>query len=228
MVLTLPGTIRGARGLLPVALFAMPFGVSFGVAALKQGMAPDQAIWMSLLAFTGMAQFASLDFLQASVPYLSLALVILAVNARHLVMGAAVSPWVNQLPIGQRILTLTFLTDPNFADSQPVFVNGGRDVGRLLGGGLVLWVMWAIGTVIGVMGGRSLGPLDAFGVDVVMLCFFTALVAGRVRQRRYWAPILIAGVAAVLLKEVMPEGWNILAAALMGGAVMALRGEERA
>ncbi|MBP5857224.1 AzlC family ABC transporter permease [Marivibrio halodurans] len=224
VTLTGGGVLRGARGLLPVALFVVPFGVSFGVTAAEHGMTPEQAIWMSLLAFSGVAQFASLDFLSPSVPFLSLALVALAVNARHVVMGAVLSPWINALPPGRRMLTLLFMTDPNFADSYAAFLNGKRDMGRLLGGGLALWAMWTLGTAIGVLGGKALGSLDAYGVDVVMLCFFTALVAGQAKASRYWAPVALSCAAAVLLQGHLPQGWDILVAALVGGVVMAVSG----
>lgn len=124
------GIVRGMRGLFPISIFVIPFGIAFGVAAAEQGVTVIQAIAMSILVFSGAAQFASLELWHKPIAFGSLALIVLAVNARHVVIGAALSPWVNALPFGKRVLALGFLSDPNFADSQPAFKSGERDIGR--------------------------------------------------------------------------------------------------
>lgn len=49
---------------------------------------------LSLLVFSGSVQFSAPNLWHASIACDTLALVALAVNARHVVMGAALSPWV--------------------------------------------------------------------------------------------------------------------------------------
>ena len=48
VVLTLPGTLRGARRLLPVSLFVIPFGIAFAVAVLNLDLLPTG--WNVILA----------------------------------------------------------------------------------------------------------------------------------------------------------------------------------
>lgn len=211
------GTLRGMRGLLPISIFVIPFGIAFGVAAAEQGVSVIQAIAMSMLVFSGAAQFASLELWHKPIAFGSLALIVLAVNARHVVIGAALSPWINALPIGKRVLTLGFLSDPNFADSQPAFKSGERDIGRLLGGGLILWVNWVIGTTIGVLAGARIGDPEFYGLDVVMVCFFAATFTGRLGNRSTIVPALIASTVAALSLSIVPAGWNIILAAIAGG-----------
>lgn len=219
VVLTLTGIWRGGRRLFPIALFTVPFGIAFGVAAIESGMTSVQAILMSLMTFSGAAQFATLDFWQEPLAFGALATVVLALNARHVIMGAALAPWVNRLPIGRRALVLGYLSDPNFADSQPLFQNGERDAGILLGGGLILWVCWVAGTAIGTLGSAELGEPTSFGVDVVMPCFFAAVVAGQLKQVSMLAPVLGASAVAVSLLDILPTGWNVVVAALVGGMI---------
>ena len=215
--LSLAGTLGGARRLLPVALFTVPFGIAFGVAASEQGLSPAQSIAMSALVFSGAAQFASLDFWREPVAYLSLGLLMLALNGRHVIMGAALFPWLRHLPLPRRLFVLGFLSDANFADSQPCFRNGGRDAGLLLGGGMAMWTAWVTGTAIGALGGHALTDLDALGLDVVMVCFFAAITAPQLFVRSSVVPVLVAAAAAVLTLSVLPAGWNILFGALAGG-----------
>lgn len=223
VVLTLPGTLRGARRLLPVSLFVIPFGIAFGVAAGEQGLSPAQTIAMSLLVFSGVAQFAALEFWRDPIAYLSLTLVVLAVNGRLVIMGAALSPWLNRLPPARRLFVLGFLSDPNFADSQPALQKGERDLGILFGGGLIIWLIWVAGTAVGALGGKAIGNLEAFGFDVVMACFFAAIVAGQLRGAARIAPVVVACAVAVLTLDLLPTGWNVILAALAGGLTSLVR-----
>lgn len=216
-VLTTQGVKTGMVRLFPIALFTLPFGLAFAVAAKDAGLTDIQAISMSILTFSGAAQFAALDFWGETIAFGSLAMVVLALNARHVIMGVAVSPWINQLRTGQRVLTLSLLSDPNFADSQPSFRRGERDAGILFGGGVILWVFWVTGTVIGVLGGTAIGDTSALGIDVVMPCFFVAVVIGQLKGRVTLLPIAVASVVSVALLGGVPTGWNVVLGALAGG-----------
>lgn len=211
------GIWRGIRRLGPIAIFVIPFGVGFGVAAVEQGMSVIQAVTMSALVFSGAAQFASLDFWPNPIGFVSIALVMFAVNARHIVTGAALSPWLNQLPLRTRWAALAFLSDPNFADSHSAFQSGEKDASILLGGGLVIWVTWVCGTALGAFAGASIGNLETYGFDVVMVCFFAANITGRLKNLSGIIPAIIGAAIAVLTLGWFPAGWNIIFAAIAGG-----------
>ncbi|MEM1286365.1 MAG: AzlC family ABC transporter permease [Pseudomonadota bacterium] len=219
VTLTYEGVVRGARRLVPVSVFVIPFGIAYGVAAIEAGLTVDQAIAMSAFMFAGASQFAAIDLWQGPLPYLSLALVVLAVNARHLILGAAISPYVNQLPPGRWFLALCLLSDVNFADSYKLMKTGYRDAGLILGGGLLMWVTWLAATIVGVFAGAIATNLDYLGVDVVMAAFFGALTVGSVTGWRTGLPVLVACGVALLTMPLLPSGWNIIAAALAGGVV---------
>jgi predicted branched-subunit amino acid permease len=227
MRLTLRGTLLGMRRLIPVSLFVIPFGIAFGIAAVEAGLAPVQATLASALVFTATAQFASLEFLSEPVAFVSLALVVLALSSRHVVMSAALSPWINRLPRFRRFLVLATLSDANFADALPDLQSGQDDLGRLFGGGVMLWVTWVASTAAGAWGGNVLGNTDAYGFSVVMVCFFAATVAGQVQLKtRLLGPVIAAVGIAVLTLPVLPTGWNIIVAAVAGGAVSVWRHAE--
>lgn len=216
-VLTWRGILRGVLRLAPISIFVIPFGVGFGVAAIENGLSVLQAMAMSALVFSGAAQFASLDFWPEPVDLVSLALVMFAVNARHIMTGAALSPWLNQLSLRSRWSALALLSDPNFADSRPAFQSGEKDAGILLGGGLILWLNWVVGTAFGAAAGAKIGNLQTYGFDVVMICFFAASITGRLNQRSVFIPAVLASGIAVATLNWLPAGWNIIVAALAGG-----------
>jgi len=211
------------RRLLPVSLFVVPFGVAFGISAVEQGLGPIQATLMSVAVFTATAQFASLDFLNEPVAFASLFLVVLALSGRHVIMGAALSRWINRLPLAKRMATLAFLSDANFADTQPLLRKGETDLGVLLGGGLMLWVSWVGSTALGAFGGDLLGDTDAYGFGAVMLCFFAATATGMLRGAPGLVlPTIAAMAISVLTLPLLPTGWNIILAAVVGGLLAAM------
>jgi 4-azaleucine resistance transporter AzlC len=224
--LTAHGTWRGFLGLLPVASFSIPFGMGFGAAATESGLSVIESVVMSMFVFSGAAQFSMLPFLSAPAAYLSVALVVLAVSARHVVMSAALGPWLNQLPLGRRFIVMAWLSDPNFATAQPALRNGHRDMGILLGGGLALWLCWICGTLVGAVSGHALVDVRVFGIDALMLCFFAAVLAGYLGNWKTWSPIALSALSAIVLAHILPQGWNIIVAALAGAMIsLAQHGE---
>ncbi|WP_218940395.1 AzlC family ABC transporter permease [Denitrobaculum tricleocarpae] len=215
--LTMAGAVRGARSLGPISLFVIPFGIAFGAAAIERGVTPDQSIVMSLSVFSAAAQFAALDFWEGPLPTISLLLTVFAVGTRLILMGATLAPWLNRLSRPKRLLALSVLSDVNFADSYDAFRRDDRDVGRLVGGGLALCICWALGTAIGVIAGASLGNLERFGIDVVMVAFFAAIAVGQWEGLQDLLPSAVAATVAVLGLTLLPPGWNIVLAAIAGG-----------
>src|SRR5437868_12521855 len=81
---TARGVWRGSIEIAPVAASVVPFGIAFGVAASAKGIAPGISVFMSVAIFAGASQFATLDLWHAPLPLATLALTVLAVNARHI------------------------------------------------------------------------------------------------------------------------------------------------
>src|SRR5215204_4432886 len=137
---TARGVWKGALDIMPITVFVFPFGVAFGVAASAKALPAGIAVLMSAAVFAGASQFAALDLWIAPLPLAMLAVTVLAVNARHILLGAALAPWLLQLPIARRLFALFFLTDSNFAYAVSARGRGERDAGILLGSGLALWI----------------------------------------------------------------------------------------
>ena len=219
VTITTGGVWRGFRDLFVVAAYSIPFGIAFGTAAAEGGLSAVETIAMSVLVFSGTAQFAALDAITGQAGLLSLGLVVFAVSARFVVMGAALAPHLNGLPPGRRLAITYFISDPNFAQAQAEVRSGRHDAGVLLGGGLALWVNWIAGTAIGALAGNVVGDVKALGFDVVMICFFVTVVVGEARLSLRLIPLAVAAGAAVFMLGWLPAGWNIIAAAFAGGLV---------
>ena len=150
-VLTRAGCIKGAREILPLCTFVFVLAATFGVAARQAGLSISLASMMSAMVFAGGAQFAALALLGPPPAMVPILLGTLAINARHLLLGAALAPWLLQLPRWQRLSAVTVLSDANWAQAMRAYAAGERDAGVLVGAGITMWITWVIGTATGAL-----------------------------------------------------------------------------
>jgi len=201
----------------------MPFGIAFGGAAAAKAVPASIAMLMSAGMFAGASQFAALDLWRQPLPLAMLALTVLAVNARHILLGAALAPWFLRVPLARRLAALLFLSDPNFAQAMAAHERGELDVGILFGSGLAMWLVWLAGTAIGAYSGAFLGNPARFGFDAVMVSYFAAVVLGQWKGAGDLVPWVAAGAVALLGSWLLPPGWHIIVGALAGGVAGAWR-----
>jgi 4-azaleucine resistance transporter AzlC len=216
---TASGVWRGSVEIAPIAAFVIPFGIAFGVAASAKGIPPGISVFMSVAIYAGASQFAALDLWYAPLPLATLALTVLAVNARHILLGASLAPWLLQIPMVRRLAALLLLSDANFAHTMAARDRGETDAGILFGSGLTMWIIWIVSTAVGAYAGSLLGDLSRFGFDAVMVAYFTAVIVGWWKGRSDLFPFVTAAAVAVAGIHILPPGWHIIAGALAGGLV---------
>ena len=218
VVLTRAGWARGAREILPLCAFALVLGATFGVAARQAGVGAGLAALMSATVFAGGAQFAALGLLGPPPLMAPLLLGTLAINARHLLLGAALAPWLRQLPLGQRLGAVAVLSDANWAQAMRAHAAGERDAGVLVGGGVLMWGAWVVGTAAGALASQAVPDVRRFGLDALLVGFFAAALASGWRGRRDLpAAVGAAAVTASLVAFGAPQ-WSVLIGALGGAA----------
>lgn len=220
----------GFRQMVPIAVFVMVFGAAFGLAATQSGLDAAWVVFMSTLVFAGAAQFAALDLWGPQVPMLALALTVFAINARHLLMGATLYPWLRHLPPVQRYAVMLVASDANWALSiQALGQNDtNRGLGLLLGGGLALWLFWIVGTWLGLYMGNAIADPVRWGLDMVMGCFLLTMVVDGRKDRRLVAIWAMAAGASLLAWRYLPENSHVVVGAIAGGLLGAFWPEENA
>lgn len=215
---TLGHLVDGFRRMAPLSLFVIVFGLAFGVAALQQGLSAVETLLMSGLVFAGAAQFATLELWGDTIPLLPLVAITLAINARHLLMGAAFYPDLRELPSGRRYASLLLLSDANWAMAMTGGSTAAR-LGILVGGGLALWSTWMIGTGLGVAFGSGINEPARFGLDAIMGCFLLAMLVGDKRDLGVLLPWGAAALAALAAMTWLPPHAHVIVGALAGGVV---------
>ena len=218
---------EGFRQLLPISAFVVVFGVAFGLAAAQKGLDTSSIMAMSSLVFAGAAQFAVLDLWGAHVPVIPLVMTVLAINARHLLMGATLYPWLRELPLAKRYGVMLVVSDANWAMAMQAFSQGKPGFGLLFGGGVALWAAWCIGSWLGIYFGSALQNPVALGLDMVMGCFLLAMVAGGQKNVRIVVIWCVAAVTSLLAYVYLPENSHVVVGALAGGILGAVWMEKR-
>lgn len=223
---TARGIARGLQSVAPIALFVIPFGMSFGIAGLSAQIDPLVILSMSMFIFAGAAQFAVLDLWSAPLPMLAITLTVLAVCARHLIYGMALAPWLLQVPSRHRFLALGVLTDINYAHTLPASDREPVDAGFLLGGGIAIWSAWVTGTVLGLVLGAGITEPAHFGLDTVMVAYFAPIAVQFWSGRSNLLPWGVAATAAAISTQILPVGWPVVVGALAGGLAGMIHSEE--
>jgi 4-azaleucine resistance transporter AzlC len=216
---TRDGVLRGMREIAPLMLGMVPYGMAFGLAAVQTGLPPWQALAMSGLVFAGSSQFAALDLWQAPQNLVPILLTTFAINARHLLYGAALYPWLRGATAGERLPIVAVLTDSTWVYATQAEAKGERDAGVLLGAGALTWLVWLLSTAAGAYLGGAIPDPKKYGIDVVMAAFFAASLTGLWRGPATLKPWSAAAVAGLLGLWFLPTGWYVIAGGLAGGIV---------
>jgi 4-azaleucine resistance transporter AzlC len=225
---TRAGLLLGMRRTLPLAVGALAFAVVFGVLARQTGLSLIEAAMMSGLVFAGASQFVALQMWVSPLPVLTIILTALIVNLRHVLMGAALRPWLSKLPAPRVYGSIFFMTDETWALSIKEYRGGLRDAAFILGSGMTLFTAWVGGTVVGVVAGSAIRQEDltVWGLDFMFAAVFTALLAGMWRGKSDLLPWAVAAVVAVVVKWWVPGTWYILAGGIAGSLLGAFRDGE--
>jgi 4-azaleucine resistance transporter AzlC len=206
-----PASYRdGARKIAPIAVAALAFAVSFGVLARASGIASVEAIVMSATTFAGSAQFAAASILGVGGGIASAIVAATLLNGRYAPISVSVAPIFVGGPL-RRLLESQLIVDESWAMSRRE--DGRYDRRLLVGGGLLLYVCWVGGTIIGVIAGDALGDPASLGLDAAFPALFLAILVTQVHSRRALAAAVLGGTIALALLPVAPAGVPIVAAA---------------
>lgn len=206
----------GLVAIAPLALGSIPFGLIYGVLAIKAGLSPLLAIAVASLVFAGSAQFMITQLVAAGTPPLLIVGSVATINLRHALYSAALARHLAHLGRGWKALLAYLLTDEAYAASIKRFEQTGAADNRhwfLLGAGLGLWCVWQISCIAGVaLGGRI--PA-AWSLEFAGTLTFIAIVVPLLRDRPAWAAMAAAGLVAVA-GHALPYKLAIMVAAIAG------------
>jgi 4-azaleucine resistance transporter AzlC len=200
----------GARAIAPIGIAAVVFGISFGVLAAAAGIGWLPAVVMSATTFAGSAQFAAASVLDDGGSVASAIAAALLLNARYAALSVSVAPGFGGR-VWRRLLEAQTIVDETWAVAARG--RGRFDVPVMVGAGVVLYLAWVAGTLLGAIGGDVLGDPERLGLDAAFPALFLALLVPQLRDRRAVAAAVLGGLLALALIPWAPPGVPIIAGA---------------
>ena len=185
---------RGIRMGLPVGLgyFSVSFG--FGAMAVSQGIRALDATLISAVNLTSAGQFAGLTLIVAMGSLWEMVMTQIVINSRYSLMSLALAQRMGQrIGFLPRLLIAFFNTDEIFAlamaDPEPLTVP------YLLGLGLLPFLGWTGGTLVGGLAGSALPADIRAALGVMLYGMFIAIVIPPAKQEK---AVLVTVILALI------------------------------
>lgn len=204
-----------------IEISGVGFALVYGLAARSAGMSVVDVAATSLIVFAGGAQFAVLGYIAVGAPWLSIILVTALINSRHLLYGAALAPYVANLPARVRAAMAYPLSDETFAITVSHLRRiGFADVPGYFFVGLVIGVVpWVVASAIGAALAGSLADPTVLGLDVIFPAAMAGLAVGLTTGRREVVAVLAAVTVGVAVALVSEPAVGIVAGGVIGACV---------
>ncbi|MDQ3397104.1 MAG: AzlC family ABC transporter permease [Deinococcota bacterium] len=218
-----PSFAGGFRAILPLWLGMIPFGLAYAVTARSAGLSILETQLMSLLVFSGGAQFSAAGLFAAGATGASIILTTFLVNARHLLYGLSLGQRL-RLTWPERLVAAHFLTDEAFGVTVS---RGRRNPAFLLGAELSVFAVWNTSTLAGSLMSEAVPDPVAIGIDFIFPLAFLALLVPLLKRWLELAIAVTAGFVALVAAELVGSGVAILIAGVLGALLGAwwTRGE---
>lgn len=219
-------TLAAIRDMVPVAASVVPFAVVIGSVMRQAGFPLATGLLGGAGMYGGTAQLAAVTMLVAGADVVFILAVVVVVNARLLLYGAALEPMFHGQPRWFRWLGPQFLVDQTFAlaTARTDLADPARFRRYWTTLGIVLGVIWTGAMAAGMLVGAAIPPTSplTFAAPAVLI----ALLVPRVRTPGGPAVVVVAAVVALAAAD-LPNGLGIGAGMLAGLATAAVIDRRR-
>lgn len=200
---------------LPVILGYLPIGFAFGILANKAGISTFNTMAMSLLVYAGSAQLIAVELFSADISPTSIIITTFIVNLRHMLMSAALSPYLRGWPRPLIALFSYELTDETFGVHSVRFPKGEAQPVETLMINLLSQAGWVTGTFLGIAAGGLIADVKPFGLDYALPAMFIALLVFQIQGKVHAAVAAFGGALSIGLLMAGVDQWNVILATLL-------------
>jgi 4-azaleucine resistance transporter AzlC len=211
-----PEARAGLRDIAPALIACVPIALLYGALAAGKGMSAAEVALMSAMVFAGGAQFAAVEIWRTPAPLLLLAFTVLLINARHVLMGASLTPKTGVFKPWQRFLGFAIMADENWAMAERRAAAHPLTATYWFAMSVVFWANWLICSVLGALAGSFLGDPRELGADFAFTAIFIGLIAGFCKTRRAALTVATAAAGSAAAHLTVGAPWHVAAGALAG------------
>lgn len=194
---------QGLHDGVPIGLGYFAVAFTLGIVAKNAGLTAIQTFLATALTNASAGGYAGFTAIAENSTYIDIALTMLIVNARYLLMSAALSQKLApNTPLKHRMLVAFDVTDEIFGIS--VAVNGTLNPYYNYGAMTVSIPCWATGAMMGVLMGNILPQNLVSALSVGLYGMFLAIVIPPARKNKIIAGIVILSMILSFLFTKIP------------------------
>ena len=184
---------------LPIMAGYIVLGLGFGALLQSKGYGVGWALAMGGLIYAGSMQYVAIDLLAGGASLISVALMTLMVNARHLFYGISMLERYKDTGAAKPYLIFALTDETYSVVCSGDMPDGGERKKYYFWVSLLDQFYWVVGCVAGALLGSVL-PFDTTGIDFSMTALFLVVMVEQWRSTRDHTPALVGlGVSLVCL-----------------------------
>ena len=210
--------LSGCRGIFPLVVGAIPFGIIYGTLAASSGLSLAGTLAMSAFVFAGSSQFIAIGLLASGTVVPLIILTTFFVNLRHLLYSISIVPHVQQLSQFWKLPLGFLLTDEAFVTAIDRYNQPDSSPYKhwyQLGASTFMYLNWILCTWIGVTIGHQISNAAEWGLDFAMSATFIGMIIPYLKSRSMLLSVISAGIMALLMYE-LPHQLGLILATLTG------------
>lgn len=204
---------------LPIILGYVPVGFAYGVLAQKSGLSGLNTVLMSVLVFAGSAQLIAVGLFATAAAPLAIVATTFIVNLRHVLMSAALAPYLRGWGKTRLALFAAEMTDETFALHVGRFAQGKTDPAEIFGINIIAQSAWVGGTILGLAASTLITDIRPIGLDYALPAMFIALLLGQLKSRLHFLVAVVSGVLSAALLLAGLSQAHVLVATIVGATL---------
>jgi 4-azaleucine resistance transporter AzlC len=223
---------HGLKDAVPLLLAVAPYGMVLGAQSSNANVSLFEITLMTALNFAGGSEFAAIQLWHSPLPSLTIILITLLINSRHIIMGAAITPYIQHLPKRKMIPALFFMSDEGWAISYRQALKNATEInskyelslGYFLGACFPFYPIWVGSAMLGSLLGPKLGNMEQLGFAIAFPAVFLVLLRGMWKGFRSFYPWMISLLIACVTNVFIPGPYYVLAGTFGGLAYVWFKG----
>lgn len=214
---------RGMQAATPTVLGYASIGLACGILAAQSGLSPAETALMSLIVYSGSAQFAICGLVVAQTNLFTGTLTIFLMNLRNLLLNLHATTLFKDSPFPQQVLVASMMTDESYGIMLKEQLDGQVTPIWMMGNNLAGYLSWFVFSLLGSLIGGLLPAPERLGVDFALIAMFIAIFAGqlealqqRLPVQRIGAILTSIGISYLVFASLMTSSLAVVIATLVG------------
>ena len=211
--------LHGVTLAAPIVMGYIPIGFAYGVLAQQAGLSTRNTLLMSLIVYAGSSQLIAVGLFAAGTPALSVILTTFVVNLRHMLMSAALAPYLKSWRKTELATFAYELTDESFALHVTRFAAEMPPKAETFAINATAQLSWIFGSWLGTVAGQLITDVRPLALDYALPAMFIALLVMQIKDHVQIIVAVVTGLLAVGLTLAGLGHWTVILATLAGATL---------